>query len=472
MGPSGAKRRSDPRVWELSTFGVDGLSSRAIDFTQGPIAGKMLRFAGPMFLSNLLQTSYQFVDSLWVGNLLGDDALAALSLSTPIVFAVLAFMIGINGTTLTILSQHRGRNDHEGIKKSLNAFVVILGTLSLVLGGLGHWAAEPLLRLIGAPAELMPQAKIYLQINFLGIIFLLGYNFISTVLRALGDSKTPLYIVLTAVLLNVVLDPLMIAGFGWGMAGAAIATITAQGVAFLYGVIFCVRTGRVPFTRPTIPERRYAEAVLRLGLPGGLQMVAISSGQVVIMSVVASFGATVVAGVGASQRIESIIMIPAQTLGAAVTSMAGQNIGAGLWQRVTAIARTGLSLIALCSLLLSTLVFLNARMLISMFVSDPATVTFGTSYLRTTAFFFAFLGVNFVLNGVVRSSGAMVQVLMLNIISFWVLRFPLVYLFSRFFGAMGIAYGYCTSLVVSSGIAASYYRFGNWRRVRIYRDER
>lgn len=147
-------------------------------------------------------------------------------------------------------------------------------------------------------------------------------------------------------------------------------------------------------------------------------MVAISSGQVVIVSVVAAFGALVVAGFGAAQSIESIIMIPAQTLGAAVTSMAGQNIAANLWRRVTAISVTGLGMIALCSLFLSTLVFFNAQSLIRMFVSDAATVAFGTSYLKTTAYFYAFLGVNLVLNGIVRSSGAMFQVLVLNIVSF------------------------------------------------------
>lgn len=448
------------------------MRSPAIDFTEGPIAGKMLWFAGPMFLGNVLQTSYQFVDSLWVGNLLGADALAALSISSPITFAVLSFMIGMNATTLTILSQHRGRNDYEGIRKSLNAFVVILGSLSLVLGVVGYVGSEFSLKLIGTPTQLLPLAKTYLQINFLGIIFLLGYNFISTVLRALGDSKTPLNIVVIAVVLNAVLDPLFIAVFDRGMSGAAYATVAAQGIAFLYGVIFCIRTGRVPFTRPTVPEKKYARAVLRLGLPGGLQMVAISSGQVVIMSVVASFGATVLAGVGAAQRIESFIMIPAQTLGAAVTSMAGQNIGANLWERVKAISVTGLSMIALCSLFLSTLVFLNAELLISMFVSDMNTIAFGTSYLKVTAFFFTFLGVNFVLNGIVRSSGAMFQVLVLNIISFWVLRFPLVYVVSRYFGAIGIAYGYSASLVVSSIIATAYYLVGNWRHVKIYADER
>lgn len=445
------------------------MSARAIDFTDGPITKKMVWFAGPMFLSNVLQTSYQLIDSLWVGNLLGSHALAALSNSNPITFAVLSFMIGINATTLTILSQHRGQNDHEGIRKSLNAFVVILGILSFILGLLGYVGTPFLLQWIGTPPELLPLAKTYLQINFLGIVFLLGYNFISTVLRALGDSRTPLYFITAAVILNAILDPLFIAVFDWGMAGAAYATVVAQGAAFVFGVVYCIVKGNVPFTVPTWPEKQYASAVLRLGLPGGFQMVAISSGMVLIMSVVNSFGAAVVAGFGASQRIESLIMIPAQTLGAAVTSMAGQNIGAQKWRRVTAISYTGILLIFVCSLVISSLVFLGAPLLIRMFVSDAATVAFGTSYLKVTAFFYIFLGVNFVLNGIVRSSGAMLQVLILNIISFWVLRYPLVYMVSRVYGEMGIAYGYSASLVISSMIATLYFFFGKWRQVKIYR---
>lgn len=444
------------------------MSSKSLDFTTGRITTKMLIFAGPMLLGNILQTSYQFIDSLWVGNLLGADALAALSISAPITFAILSFMIGINSTTLTILSQHRGRNDQEGIRKSINAFVVILGSLSIVLGVIGFFSSQFLLELIGTPAELMSMAKIYLQINFIGIIFLLGYNFIGTVLRALGDSKTPLYFITLAVVLNCVFDPLFIAGFDWGMTGAGLATICAQGIAFLYGLIYTIRKNRIPFMIPAIPEKQYAKAVIKLGLPGGFQMVAISSGMIVIMGVVNSFGKDVVAGFGAAQRIESIIMIPAMSLGSVVNSMAGQNIGANLWHRVRTITYTGGAIIISSSLVISTLVYFNSEFLIRMFIDTDATVEFGTTYLKTIAFFITFLGINFVLNGTVRSSGAMFQVLMLNIISFWVLRFPLVYTFSHVFGDIGIAYGMGASFVLSSGIATLYYYFGKWRDVKIY----
>src|SRR5699024_2428378 len=133
--------------------------------------------------------------------------------------------------------QQKGRDNEKGLKRYLNAFVVILTVFAVLLGTIGFLFAEPLLNLLGTPDEMMPAAKVYLRINFLGILFLFGYNFISTVLRSLGDSKTPLRFVLIAVMLNIVLDPLFIAGFDLGVEGAAFATITAQGAAFLYGLV-------------------------------------------------------------------------------------------------------------------------------------------------------------------------------------------------------------------------------------------
>ena len=191
------------------------------DFTQGNILKQLIFFSAPVMLTNLLQTSYQFVDSLWIGNLLGAEALGSVAVSSTIIFTVLSFVIGMNNAALTILSQQKGRKNEEGLKRYLNAFVVLLGILSLFLGTVGYLLAEPLLNLLGTPESMMSRAKSYLQINFLGMLFLFGYNFISTVLRALGDSKTPMRFVLIAVLLNIVLDPLFIAGFNLGIEGAA-----------------------------------------------------------------------------------------------------------------------------------------------------------------------------------------------------------------------------------------------------------
>src|SRR5690625_4950894 len=202
------------------------------DFTQGNILKQLIVFSGPIMLTNLLQTSYQFADSLWVGNLLGADALGSVAISSTIIFTVLSFVIGINNAALTILSQQRGKKNDTGLKRYLNAFVVLLTIIALTLGMLGFIFAENLLNLLGTPDEMMAGARSYLQINFLGILFLFGYNFIGTVLRAMGDSRTPLRFVLTAVIMNVLITPLFIAGFNLGIEGAAYATIVSQGTAF------------------------------------------------------------------------------------------------------------------------------------------------------------------------------------------------------------------------------------------------
>lgn len=437
------------------------------DFTQGSLMKKMLVFAGPFFLANLLQMSYQFIDSLWVGNLLGSDALAAVSLSSTLIFAVLSFIIGMNRASLTILSQHKGAQEQTGLKASLNAFVVSLGALAVLLGLAGILFAGELLHLLGTPADIMPAATLYLQINFIGILFLFGYNFISTVLRALGDSRTPVRFVVIAVILNTILDPVFMSVLGWGIAGAAVATIVAQGVAFLYGLIVALKDDRIPFVKPYFPERSYLKAVFRLGVPGGLQTLSISGGSAAIMAVVAIFGSDVIAGFGAAQRISHLIMIISMTMGSVVTSMAGQNMGAGRWDRVRVVTRYGLCLTVGMAAVMSTFVFSAAGFLIRLFVNDPATITFGHDFLQAVVFFYPFLAINFALNGVVRASGAMFQVLVLNLISFWALRVPLSYLFSAWYGEIGLAYGIGVSFMISAVVASGYFLFGGWRQTTI-----
>ena len=319
------------------------MSAEQHDFTRGNTFKQLVMFSAPIMLANLLQTSYQLVDSLWVGNLLGAQALGAVAVSNVLVFTVLSFVIGMNNAALTILSQQKGRSDDEGLRRYLNAFVVILSVLSIGLGVSGFFLSETLLGLIGTPESIMGRASEYLQITFLGMLFLFGYNFISTVLRALGDSKTPMRFVLVAVLLNIVLDPLFIHTFGLGVRGAALATVLSQGLAFFYGLTHVLRKKLVPLRAPTPPAWPEVRTILNLGIPSGLQMAVISGGSAAIMSVVTNFGGDVVGGFSAAQRLDSLIMLPAQALGISVSSMAGQNIGSRNWHRVGKIARVAVS---------------------------------------------------------------------------------------------------------------------------------
>lgn len=444
------------------------MSDARHDFTRGDILRQLVAFSGPIMVANLLQTSYQFIDSLWIGNLLGAEALGAVAVSSVIIFVVLAFVIGMNNAALTILSQQRGRGDEAGLQRYLNAFVVLLFLAAVGLGTAGYLVAEPLLRLLGTPAAVLAEAVAYLRITFAGIVFLFGYNFMSTVLRALGDSRTPMRFVLLAVLLNLVLDPLLIATLDLGVSGAAYATVLAQGAAFAYGVVHVARRRLVPWQTPRWPAWTETRRILDLGVPGGLQMAVISAGSAAIMSVVTSFGGQVVGGFAAAQRLDALIMLPAQAIGVSVSSMAGQNIGHGDWDRVHRIARVAVRYNLAIMIATGAVVLLLAEWAVRLFVTEPDAVAFATTYLRIIALCYPFLGINFVLNGVVRASGAMYQVLALNFVSFWVLRYPLTALAARTFGETGIAVGIGASFVASSVVAYLYFRYGRWRDKRLF----
>lgn len=438
------------------------------DFTKGSVQRQLISFAGPIMVTNLLQVSYQFIDSLWVGNLLGANALGAVTISSTIVVTILAFILGINNAALTIISQQKGMNDRNALKKYVNAFVVLLSTLSILVGMLGFFFSEELLQVLNTPTEMLHDANNYLQINFLGILFIMGYNFIGTVLRALGDSKTPLKFVFVAVVLNAVLDPLFIAVFHWGIQGAAYATVLAQGISFFMALVYTFRHKLVPFSRPALPSREEVWLILTLGIPAGLQMMVIYAGITAILTVVNSFDGAVVAGFGASQRIDSLITIPAMALGTAVNSMAGQNIGANQWDRVRQIAIFGAIYNVIIMLVIALIIFLFAETLTMLFVKEFETVVFGTDYLKIIAFFYPFIGLNFILNGIVRAAGAMYQVLILNILSFWLLRYPLTYLCSNLMGQNGIAFGMGISFIISSIFAFTYFKWGGWKKKQLF----
>lgn len=445
------------------------MKSSKNDFTTGPILKPLIIFSAPIMLANLLQTSFQIVDSLWVGNILGAEALGAVAIATTILVTILSFILGLNNAALTILSQQHGRKDDEGLKRYLNAFIVIMTVMSVVFAVIGYIFAESLLGIIGTPDAILDMTASYLQISLLGMFFLFGYNFINTVFRALGDSKTPLRIVFIAVILNAVLSPLFMIVFDLGIQGAALATVGSQTIAFLYSVYLAVKRKLVPFKMPSIPARYEVGLILKLGIPAGLQMGVIHAGIAAILSVVTQFGADSVAGFSAAQRLDSLIMLPAMALGTAVNAMAGQNIGIQQWSRVKQIARYAALYNFGLMLSIAAVVIIFAEAGIRMFIQDEAAVEFGTNYLRIVALCYPFLGLNFVLNGIVRASGAMYQVLILNIISFWILRYPVSALFASYFGEIGVGMGMGVSFIISSIFAYLYYKFGKWREKELFK---
>src|SRR5690625_889881 len=384
-------------------------------------------FAFPIVLTSLLQLSMQLINGLWVGNLLGSAAFGAVTIGTILLTVVLAFVMGVNQATLTIFAQLRGQGDSKAIRGYLSAFVVILTLLSVTISLAGYLSVDYLLAFLNTPSTILHEARLYVQINFAGTLLLIGYNFVSTVLRAFGDSKTPLYFALLATVLTTVLSPLFSAVFQWGISGAALALVLAQAAVFLYSLFHLAHKYPGQRFRVRIPRWMETKTILRLGIPSGAQMIVIHAGITVILALVNSLGPDAVAGFGAAQRLDNIILLPAVAIGTAVVTMAAQNIGAGQWSRVVQITRIALAYNITIMLALATLLYIWAEPLVGLFIQDEASVFFGTRYLKTIAFFYPFIGLNFVFNSVVRSAGAMFQVLALNIISLWVLRVPLAY---------------------------------------------
>lgn len=438
------------------------------NFTEGSISRKLYLFSFPILLASLLQAAMQLINGLWVGNLLGSAAFGAVTVGMTIMIVVLAFVLGVNNATLTIFAQLKGEGNQAAIYSYLSAFAIILTVLSIAIGASGYIFAEPLLALLNTPDSISAAANSYLTINFAGAFFLVGYNFIGTALRAFGDSKTPLYFVFLATLLTAIFSPLFIAGFNLGVAGAAYAIVLAQAIAFIYSLYYLAKRFKHHSFKLQLPKPKEAKTILELGIPSGIQMIVIYAGMTVILSLVNSLGADAVAGFGAAQRLDSIILLPAVALGTAVNAMAAQNIGAQRWRRVAQISKIGIIYNTVIMLAIATALFVWAEPLVRLFIQDEGSVSFGTSYLKTIAFFYPFIGLNFIFNGVVRGAGAMFQVLVLNIISLWVLRVPLAYWATSRYGDVGVALGIGMSFFISCMFSMAYYRWGRWRSKKLF----
>lgn len=437
------------------------------DFTQGPVYRQLYLFSLPIVVTNFLQMLLPLISSLWVGNLLGSAAFGAITISITVMTVVLAFVIGMNNATLTIFAQLKGRNEHGEIRSYLSAFIILLLVLSLATAVSGYIFVKPLLHLLNAPEAILDITTQYLRISFLGVVFLTGYNFIGTVLRAFGDSKTQLHFVLVATVANAALAPVLIIALGMSVTGAAYATVIAQGAAFLYSLLWVARRFRHHTFRLQPPRLSQVRNILNLGIPSGVQMIVIYTGMTVILSIVNAFGEQIVAGFGAAQRLDTIILMPAVALGVAVNAMAAQNIGIQQWDRVARITKAGIAYNLGIMLAIAAVLYTFSEPLVRLFLQDPDSVAFGASYLRTIALFYPIIGLNFIFNGVVRGAGAMLQVLVLNIISLWILRVPLTWLATSLYEERGIALGIGISFLISCLFSAAYYRWGGWRKKQL-----
>ncbi len=343
---------------------------------------------------------------------------------------------------------------------------------ALALTAIGLVVSRPLLLLLRTPADVLPQATTYLQIMFAGTILMFGYNAFSAVLRALGDSRTPLYFLIVAVVLNVGLDLLFVAVFGWGIAGAAWATIISQGIAFAVSWVYMQRSGhdilRIDLRRMVFDRRLFGKS-MRIGLPSAVQQTLVAMGFMALQRIVNGFGTDAVAAYTAAGRLDSFAAMPAMNFSMALVTFVGQNLGAGKPERV----KKGFLATLLMSgaiALATTLVMVFFKVpLIRMFNADPAVVEIGSRYLLIVGSFYILFSTMFVSGSVPRGAGDTVFPMLVTLLSLWVVRVPLSVFLSRSLGTDGVWWSMPIAWGLGAALNTAYYLTGRWRRMSLVR---
>lgn len=374
---------------------------RIQNMTQGVPAKLIFSFAIPLMLGNVFQQFYTVVDTAIVGQALGVHALAAIGAADWLNWLVLGMVQGFAQGFSIYMAQRFGADDHEGLNRSIGATVSLAAVISVVLLAISQVTMKPVLMMMNTPQEVMGGALIYLRIMFAGIPIIMAYNVLASILRALGDSKTPLYAMVAASVLNIVLDLLFVMAFHWGIAGAVVATVLAQ----LFAAVYCLRAVmkiRIIKLKKEylLPERFMARRLLGLGMPVALQNMIIAVGGMVVQTVVNRYGVLFVAGFTATNKLYGILEIAATSFGYAVTTYVGQNLGARLLERIRKGMWSATWLALLVSAIITVFAFVCGRPMVSMFISGtPEEVAFSTDvavyYLRVMA---AFLSVLYMLH--------------------------------------------------------------------------
>ncbi len=445
----------------------------AQDMTQGKPWKNLVQFAIPLLIGNIAQQLYNTVDSIVVGQYVGDTALAAVGAAGPILNLLLVLFMGVSTGAGIMVSQYFGARDKKMLSLTVGNSITLAMICSILIMVVGPLVTRPLLRMLNTPADVYDGAAAYLIIYFLGIIGCSYYNMISGILRGLGDSVMPLVFLLVTTGLNIVLDIAFVAIFHWGVAGVAWATVISQFVSAVLCIIKLLTMRGMMELKPRtyIPDGRLSWKLIKLGLPAGVTQAIFSMAAIVVQSLTNSFGTSVIAASTAIMRVDGFAMMPNFTFGIAMATYAGQNIGANRLDRVEEGTRVGMWMGVGVSVVLVAMILLFGEWLIRMFTSTEEVVNLGVRMLRILAVGYIAMGVTQILSGVMRGAGDTMTPMWISIITTVVLRVPIAY---------GIAYltrsqaqptgapeclfiSLLVSWVLGAVITAICFKFGKWR---------
>ena len=436
------------------------------DLTTGSEGKLIFQFAAPMLLGNVFQQLFSVVDSIVVGNFIGKTALAAVGASFPVIFVMISLIIGIVMGTTIVISQYFGAGNMVKVRRAIDTMYIYSFVAGSIATAAGWIFAEPLLRLLVLPEEIMPQATQYLRIYFSGIIIFFGYNGTSAVLRGLGDSKTPLYFLIIATLVNIVLVILFVGVFKWGVAGAAYATLLANGLAFALAIIWLNKTHKV--IRIAIKglhfDREIFRQSLRIGLPTGIQQTLVAIGGLALMGIVNTFGTNVIAAYSVASRLDTLATIPAMSFSQALSTFVGQNIGANKINRVRKGLLSTVKMSGIVTIFTTLFIVFFGHLLMSLFTKDQDVIAIGDQYLTIISIFYILFTMMFIYNGVMRGAGDTLIPMFFSLLSLWIIRIPMAYFLSGKIGAEGIWWAIPAGWLVGLILSFSYYKTGRWKK--------
>ena len=427
----------------------------------------LLLFALPMIIGNLFQQFYTMVDSVVVGRFVSENALAAVGASYSLTNVFISIAIGGGVGASVLVSRYFGARDYRRMKTSVSTALISFLVVSLALGGLGLLLGDQIMEVLNTPENIMEDAVTYLNIYFMGLPFLFMYNVLSAMFNALGKSRIPLYLLIFSSVFNVVLDLIMVCSFHMGVAGVAWATLIAQGISAVMAFLIFIREMRSYQAGEEIRwfDRREFGSMCRIALPSILQQSTVSIGMMLVQSVVNSFGAQMLAGYSAGMRIESICIVPMAAMGNVMSSFTAQNLGAKQQERVVKGYHTAYGIVFGFGILLCVILEIFYRPLILMFLGEEGTalaLNTGMSYMRFIGFFFSFIGLKMITDGLLRGAGDMKMFTVANLVNLGI-RVAVAVIMAPRFGIAFVWYAVPMGWLANYLISFARYKTGIWK---------
>ena len=444
-----------------------------VDMTEGSPWQKIVLFAVPMLVGNIAQQLYNTVDSVVVGNYVGDNALAAVGSAGPILNLLIVLFVGISVGAGIMVSQYFGAREREKLSTTIGNCITLTGIATLFVMIVASMVAKPLLELLDTPDSIIEWCQSYLLILFIGSAGLAFYNILSGVLRGLGDSMSALLYLLVSTMVNIVLDLLFVAKMGMGVNGVALATVIAQAISAFLCLIRLMRMQDLFDLKPCYLklQRKYTRKIIKLGLPSGITQAIFSMAMIVVQSLTNSFGEMFIAANVIVMRVDGFAMMPNFSFGTAMTTYAGQNVGAGKYDRVVKGARQGTAIAVGTAAVIVVLILAFGKQLMQIFTDTPELVSLSMNMMRILAVGYIAVAVTQTLSGVMRGAGDTVTPMWISLITTVAVRVPVAY---------GLAYltrselypnGRCESVFFSllfswtlgAVITFIFYRWGKWK---------